>query len=410
MKKTRWIKFLGASNLLFTLVVVILLGVIFYLFNKINYIFTPILVITSNILLPLVIAILLQYLFSPLIDFLEKHKVKRLYGVLLLYLLVIGITAVAAAFIYPVFEKQIISFISNFPSFIDKLVISLETWFDTLVLNTDLAAIIQEGKQIIATAIDDINLQVMDGFTGLTSVLSGITNVIVTLLLVPVILFFLLKDGQQFLKSVLKITPPKWRNNVISISSSIDTQVGSYIKGQVLVSLALGVMMFIGFTIIGLNYNGVLAVIATFTSIIPYLGATLAFVPALIIALIDSWWMVAKLIIVWLVVQFVDGNIVQPNIMGKQLNVHPLTIIIVLIVMGSFLGVVGLVFAVPIYAILKVLVTFIFQKFKERYNAYYGDVAGEYELKPVEITLEDTKKTNSFIKSVTKKTNSKRRK
>ena len=142
-----------------------------------------------------------------------------------------------------------------------------------------------------------------------------------------------------------------------------------------------------GFSIIDLEYNGVLAIIAGFTSIIPYIGPTLAFIPALVIALIDSWWMVAQLVLVWMVVQFIDGNLIEPNIMGKQLNVHPLTIIIVLLVMGDLIGVFGLIFGVPIYAILKVLVVYVFLQFKKRYNKYYGDVAGEYEVQPIEVSV-----------------------
>ena len=102
-------------------------------------------------------------------------------------------------------------------------------------------------------------------------------------------------------------------------------------------------------------------------------------IPAIIIALTTSWVMVLKLLIVWAVVQFIDGNLVEPNIMGKNLNVHPLTIIIVLLVLGDLLGFVGLVLGVPIYAISRVIATFVFRKFKQRYNKYYGDEAGNYE-------------------------------
>lgn len=95
--------------------------------------------------------------------------------------------------------------------------------------------------------------------------------------------------------------------------------------------------------------------------------------------------MVAKLIVVWMFVQFIDGNVIQPNIMGKQLNIHPLTIIIVLLVAGDLLGIVGLILGVPLYAIVKVSIHFTFQRFKERYNRYYGDLTGEYEVKDFNI-------------------------
>ncbi|MDN6397973.1 MAG: AI-2E family transporter, partial [Alkalibacterium sp.] len=121
MKKTRWINFLGATNLIYSLVVIILLGVAFFLFNQVSYIFTPVLVLFSNILIPSVIALLLYYLFNPLIDFLERHKVKRIISVPLLFLLIIGILSSGIVLLYPVLENQITMFVKEFPSFIESL-------------------------------------------------------------------------------------------------------------------------------------------------------------------------------------------------------------------------------------------------------------------------------------------------
>ncbi|MDN6293960.1 MAG: AI-2E family transporter [Alkalibacterium gilvum] len=398
MKKTRWINFLGATNLIYSLVVIILLGVAFFLFNQVSYIFTPVLVLFSNILIPSVIALLLYYLFNPLIDFLERHKVKRIISVPLLFLLIIGILSSGIVLLYPVLENQITMFVKEFPSFIESLSASIPAWAENLPFDAEVESFIAEGEKFVSQIPDNINQYLSDGFSGLSSFVSGLTNVVVTLVTFPIILFFLLKDEQRFFRAFLSVAPPKWRQDLIRVSSELNAQVGAYVKGQLIVASSIGIMMFIGFSIIGLKYNGVLAIIAAFTSVIPYIGPALAFLPALIIALIDSWWMVAQLVIVWMVVQFVDGNLIEPNVYGKQLNVHPLTIIIVLLVMGDLLGVFGLIFGVPIYAILKVLVVYVFQKFKKRYNKYYGDVAGEYEVKPIEIAVSGEKKTSNQLK------------
>lgn len=387
MKKTRWINFLGANDLIYSLVVIILIGVAFLLFNQVSYIFTPLLVLVSNILMPFVIALLLYYLFSPFVDFLEKHKVKRIFGVTILFLLIIGILTLGVILLYPLLQEQVTMFIDEFPSFIDSLINSVTEWVNDLPYGGEVESFIQEGENFIAGIPDNIDQYLSDGFSGISSFVSGLTNIVVTLVTFPIILFFLLKDEQRFFRAFLSVTPPKWREDLIRVSSEINTQVGAYVKGQLIIATSIGVMMFIGFSIIGLEYNGVLAIIAGFTSIIPYIGPTLAFIPALVIALIDSWWMVAQLVLVWMVVQFIDGNLIEPNIMGKQLNVHPLTIIIVLLVMGDLIGVFGLIFGVPIYAILKVLVVHVFLQFKKRYNKYYGDVAGEYEVQPIEVSV-----------------------
>lgn len=398
MKKTRWINFLGGSNLIYSLLVLILLGIVFFLYNEVEYLFTPILVIVSNILMPFIIALLLYYLFGPFVDFLEKRKVKRIYGVALLYLLLIGLLVVGIGSLYPMLREQVTSFIDNIPDFLDSFVASLTGWVETVPFGEEIEAFIEEGEGFITSIPDNLDQYFTDGFSGLSTFMTGLTNVVVTVITFPIILFFLLKDEKRFFYSVLGIVPPKWREDLIRVSSEINSQVGAYVKGQLIIASSIGVMMFIGFTIIGLEYSGVLAIIAGFTSIIPYIGPTLAFIPALVIALMDSWWMVLQLLLVWAVVQFIDGNLIEPNVMGKQLNVHPLTIIIVLLVMGDLLGLFGLIFGVPIYAILKVIVVHMFQQFKKRYNKYYGDVAGEYEVKPIEVAVSGHKKTDAQLK------------
>lgn len=398
MKKSRWMNFLGGTDLLFTLVAVILLGIAFFLFNQVSYIFTPVLVVISNILMPFVIALLMYYLFNPFVNYLEKRKVKRIYGVGILFLLVIGLLVVAVGAIFPFLRDQIASFIENFPDFIDSIIGTVTGWVETLPFGAEIESFIEEGETFIASIPDNLDQYLTDGFSGLSTVMAGVTNVVVTVITFPIILFFLLKDEKRFFNAVLGVVPPKWREDLIRVSSEINLQVGAYVKGQLIIASSIGVMMFIGFTVIGLEYNGVLAIIAGFTSIIPYIGPTLAFIPALVIALMDSWWMVLQLLIVWAVVQFIDGNLIEPNVMGKQLNVHPLTIIIVLLVMGDLIGLFGLIFGVPIYAIIKVIAVHFFQQFKKRYNKYYGDVDGEYDVKPIEVAISGQKREDSQLK------------
>lgn len=398
MKKSRWMNFLGGTDLIFTLIALILFGIAFFLFNQVSYIFTPVLVIISNILMPFVIALLMYYLFNPFVNYLEKKKIKRVYGVGLLFLLVIGILVVGVGAVFPFLQDQITSFVETFPDFIDSIVMTVTGWIETLPFGGEIESFIEEGESFIASIPDNLDQYLTDGFSGLSTVMAGVTNVVVTVITFPIILFFLLKDEKRFFNAVLGIVPPKWRESLIRVSSEINLQVGAYVKGQLIIASSIAVMLFIGFTIIGLEYNGVLAIIAGFTSIIPYLGPTLAFIPALVIALMDSWWMVVQLLIVWAVVQFVDGNLIEPNVMGKQLNVHPLTIIIVLLVMGDLIGLFGLIFGVPIYAILKVIVVHFFQQFKKRYNKYYGDVDGEYDVKPIEVAVSGEKRPDSQLK------------
>ena len=111
----------------------------------------------------------------------------------------------------------------------------------------------------------------------------------------------------------------------------MSVQVGSYIQGQIIVSFCIGILLFIGYSIIGLDYGLVLACIVHITSVVPYLGPTIAISPAIIIAIITSPFMLLKLIVVWTLVQFIEGHFISPNVMGKTLKIHPLTIIFILL-------------------------------------------------------------------------------
>src|SRR5699024_9047065 len=152
------------------------------------------------------------------------------------------------------------------------------------------------------------------------------------------------------------------------------------IRGQIIVASCIGILLYIGYLIIGLDYAIILASIAAVTSVVPYLGPIIAISPAIIIAIVHSPFMLLKLAIVWAAVQFLEGHFVSPNIMGRTMQIHPLTIIIVLLVAGNLFGIVGVILGIPGYAILKVLVVYLFGKFKIRYNKYYGEKYGYYEM------------------------------
>ena len=189
---------------------------------------------------------------------------------------------------------------------------------------------------------------------------------------VPFILFYLLKDGKKLPDYILNFLPIPMRSHTFTVLQEMNKQISSYIRGQIVVSFCIGVLMFIGFVIIGLDYAPVLAVIAGFTSVVPYLGPAIAITPALIIAIVTSPYMLLKLIIVWTIVQLIEGKFISPQIMGRNLHVHPITIIFIIIIAGNLFGVVGILLAVPGYAILKVITTHLFEYFKIR-SQLYGD-------------------------------------
>lgn len=338
MKNTRWIKFLGGSNVLYTVTVGLLLCIFIITMTKLDFIFGTLAVIISNILMPVIIALLLYYLFNPAIDFMERHKIKRVWGIVILYASVLLLLAGGIVLVIPLLENQISTLTETFPLFIDNFIDFVKTFVDDFSGNEIADNVISQVEGFVDSFSADIGNYVSEGLTRFSSVVTSITSVVMTIVIAPIILFFLLKDAEKFTNGVLAVTPPKWRADLIRVATEINVKVGSYIKGQLVIAVANGVMIFIGFTIIGLEYSGILGLAGGILSLVPYIGPTLTFIPAFIIALLTSWTEVFLLIVVWIVVQFVEGNFVEPNIMGRQLNIHPLTIIIILLIMGDLLA------------------------------------------------------------------------
>ncbi len=232
--------------------------------------------------------------------------------------------------------------------------------------------------QGFATQLSDRSLDIVNSaFSNIGNVIGAVTEIVLAIITLPFILFYLLKDGEKLPGYFIKFLPVTMRKPTLDILKEMNHQISSFIRGQIIVAFCIGVLMYIGFTIIGLEYAPVLALIAAFTNVVPYLGPAIAITPALIVAIVTSPFMVIKLIIVWTIVQLIEGKFISPQIMGRNLRVHPITIIFIILTSGNLFGVVGILLAVPGYALLKVFVTHAFEFFKIRSNLYEDDLEEE---------------------------------
>ncbi|WP_051681505.1 AI-2E family transporter [Virgibacillus alimentarius] len=377
---TRFMKFIGSRDLIFILMVVILLGIAIFIYNKISFIFYPFIVIISTVTAPIILAFIAYYLMNPIVNLLERLHVKRIWGIIIIILGIAGLLTGIILLIAPTIQSQIKDLTSNFPNYLQQMSEGFRGW----ISHSFLGPFYDEGYEWVVTNLSDLTSKLSENLggamEGIRNVASTVTHFFVAIFTFPFILFFLLKDGTKFKEYCLQLIPPKNRKDVNQILHNMDVQVGSYIRGQIIVASCIGILLYIGYLIIGLDYAIILASIAAVTSVVPYLGPIIAISPAIIIAIVHSPFMLLKLAIVWAAVQFLEGHFVSPNIMGRTMQIHPLTIIIVLLVAGNLFGIVGVILGIPGYAILKVLVVYLFGKFKIRYNKYYGEKYGYYEM------------------------------
>jgi len=365
-REDKLLAFIGGKFIIYILLIVILLGIAIYLYTEISYIFTPINTIVSSIITPIIVAYVFYYMLNPLVNFFEK-KMSRFIGSLLAIFVGIITVLIVIVGVVPIIVEQTQNLITALPRYIEVVKGYLEEYSDNAYVQVVVEYVnnnlnvskISEKLVSIATSVAQ----------GVVSSISSTASVLVTM---PFVLFFLLKDASHFNKFVISLLPKKLEKPVAETIDEIDDKVGSYIQGQMLVSLCIGVMLFIGYNIIGLHYAFSLATIAAFLSIVPYLGPVIAITPAMLVAASTSWIMVLKMLVVWGIVQFLEGNIISPNIMGRSMNMHPLTVIFVILIGVNIGGVVGAILGIPVYSILKVLVGKLLLSIRDRYNKFYG--------------------------------------
>ncbi|WP_336156393.1 AI-2E family transporter [Bacillus sp. 204(2023)] len=366
----RFKRFFLDNKFVLFLLVLLLIGLNILVFTKTSFIFTPIIVLLKTISLPIILTGIVFYLLNPVVDFLERRRIRRIYSILLLYLLIIGLITITIVSIIPFLKEQIMSLIDNIPRYVD--VVENQT---KQLIGSNFVNQAQQTTNInisdLATKVSDQAATIVNStFTGVGNFIGALTEIIISIVTVPFILFYLLKDGKKLPVYILKFVPTQLKEQTYTVLSEMNHRLSSYIRGQIIVSFCIGFLLFIGYLIIGLDYASLLAVIAACTSIVPYLGPTIAITPAIIIAIVTSPLMLLKLVIVWTIVQLIEGKLISPQIMGKNLHIHPITIIFLLLTAGKLFGVVGIILAIPGYAVAKVITTHLFDWFKMRSHLY----------------------------------------
>ncbi|MGN7360795.1 AI-2E family transporter [Paenibacillus sp. SAF-054] len=370
---SRFKRFFLNNRFVLFLLVLLLIGLNIMVLSKISFIFHPVIVLLKTVVLPIILTGVVYYLLNPIVDFLERHKVGRIQSILMLYVLIIGIIAVLLTLVIPVIREQIMDLVSNFPEYSEMARIQFEHLMGSKMINQFQESINFDPQEVIKTISQRATTFLNKTWTGIGGFVGNLIEVVLAIVTVPFILFYLLKDGKKLPGFIQGFVPTKLRGETNRVMSEMNHQISSYIRGQIIVSFCIGVLLFVGYIIIGLKYSLILAVIAAFTSVVPYLGPAIAITPALIVALVTSPIMLLKMVIVWTVVQLIEGKFISPQVMGKTLKIHPITIIFVILTAGNLFGIVGILLAVPGYAVLKVVVSHIYEWFKVRSRLYENE-------------------------------------
>lgn len=358
------------QKLVLFLATILLIGLNILVLDKISYIFHPFIVLFETVFLPLLLTGVAYYLLNPIVDYLERKKIRRIYSILSLYLLIAGVITLVVIIVVPLLREQIYSLIEQFPEYSRVAQIRFEELIGSDFFNQLQQTIGLDTSKLAEDFSGKASTLLNNTWSGFGSLLGRITETLLAIITVPFILFYLLKDRKKLTPFVLGFIPTSLRQRSLQVMLEMNHQISSYIRGQIIVSFCIGLLLYIGYLVIGLEYSLVLAVIAACTSIVPYLGPAIAITPALIVATVTSPVLLLKMVVVWTIVQLIEGKFISPQIMGKTMRVHPITIIFVILTAGNLFGILGIILAVPGYAILKVIVTHLFRWFKSRTGLY----------------------------------------
>ncbi|NGP43457.1 AI-2E family transporter [Bacillaceae bacterium SIJ1] len=327
----------------------LLVASVLFILWRLSEVWVPYVIKTGKVLIPFLIALVITYLLHPLIEFLRRAGVSRTLSVASIYLLFFSVAGYAIYRGLPYVFQQVEDFTEQIPMLTKtyRELISLvidHTEHYPVEVQQRLWSIISWGEEWASSFLESI----------LSSAQRHLGDIFL-FFMVPFIVFYLLKDYPKCKEAMLTLIPKRWRKEGIDFLKDVNLSLGSYIRGQLIVCGAVGILASIGFWLIQLQFPIILGLAAAITNLIPYVGPFIGAVPALGVAMMDSGTQALLAIAVIFGIQVVESNILSPLVVGKSLHMHPVVIIFVLLLAGEWFGLLGMVFAIPVAAIVRII-------------------------------------------------------
>jgi predicted PurR-regulated permease PerM len=337
--------------------------------------------VAGSFLAPFVLGLILAYVADPLVDRLERQNVSRMWGAVIVVGLAGLVVGLSLVLVIPMVFEQGRQFLEDLP----EMLAGLQRWYEAqiqafadspLPLIRDIQferALEIESRDVMAFISEQIrSLQPSWGAAiGLGRGVQTAFTILGYIVLTPVLTFYLLRDFHSIERWVGRLVPRDHRKRILSFLETYDELLGEYLRGQLLVALFVGLATGIGFWIVGFPNAVLLGVIAGVFNIVPYLGLVVSLIPALFIALVTVpiWISLLKVAGVFLVVQAFDGYFLSPKIVGDRVGLHPVWVMLAIIAFGSFFGLTGLLLAIPLAVLIKLLIENTFAAYQK--SVYY---------------------------------------
>ena len=306
-----------------------------------------------RVLMPIIFGFIISYLITPLVNKMENKRIHRAVGIIILYFFLVCILIMISFYVFPLLVTNIGELIENVPNIINiynetAKNIATQLFKDNSTLQATITSELQRVSETIKTSV-------IDWLKNSINIIPKTTSIILSLLLGFVIAFYITKDIKKFKLSILSIIPSKYHDTVLSTLREMNYCVTRFVQGQLMIALIVGILEGIGLYFIGVPYAAFLGFLGGIANIIPYFGPYIGGIPAVVIALFASPYKALWTLAVFILVQQIDNILLSPKMMEGKLGIHPVTTMMVILIGGEFFGILGMIFAVPTAAIIKMM-------------------------------------------------------
>jgi predicted PurR-regulated permease PerM len=335
--------------------------------------------VLKSALTPLAVAWVIAYLLDPIIDRFEERRIPRSVAILIFLVLVGGALTGTLLLIVPAIQRDVAGLTERLPGYLDAGIASLLPLLERVGIS--LPHSLQEGVDAYRSGdlilpLEEARSVLNRALAALRGAVTGTLGALVSLMLIPVLAYYLLVEFDRIRHAVLGLVPPAYRDFISEQAARVDQLISGFIRGQLTVCLALGALYAGGFALIGIDLALVIGAVSGLLAIIPYVGGIVAFVSAAGMCIlqygVDAH---LGLVVGWYaLVQGLEGFVLTPRIVGQSLGMHPVVVIVALLIGGDLLGFLGLMIAVPAAALVQVFLMDIVEIYRAS-SLYTGDEA-----------------------------------
>lgn len=316
--------------------------------------------LVRGIVVSFILAGVLAYLLNPMVDRLERRGTNRSWAILIVYAAVAIIATAAALYVIPRMVGQMNNLVVTIPTYTEQV----QKISQDIELRYAKAGLPMEVREIIDDRINFVEQRLLLLVSRAVSAIIGSLEHLFSLLLAPVLAFYLLRDFSHFKENFFSMIPHRWQSDMVILAGEINKVLDNYIRGYLLICLIVGSLTGLAMFILGVEFALVLGIFAGLTELIPYFGPFIGALPAVALALLKSKWLALKVVVAFLIIQQLEGNVISPRLLGDRVGLHPLAVIVALLLAAELFGLPGMLLAVPVAAIIKIMIMFSWEKLK----------------------------------------------